>query len=92
MNDIGFTNDNILSYHFVYLQEAETSFLRALESDPSSCSYHANIGVLYHRWKKLKKAEFHYQKALEINPTHKTTLDNLQKLKNVKQKQANSKL
>ncbi|KAJ8734815.1 hypothetical protein PYW08_014065 [Mythimna loreyi] len=67
--------------------EAETHFIKAIKlfNKDVKAIHYANLGVLYHRWKKYSLAEEMYKNALKIDPTFKTALANLvslQKLKN----------
>ncbi|XP_047035892.1 protein O-mannosyl-transferase TMTC4-like isoform X1 [Helicoverpa zea] len=68
-------------------EEAEAYFLRAIELfgfDVKAIHY-ANLGVLYHRWKKYAAAEEMYKNALKVDPSFKTArrnLENLQKYLN----------
>ncbi|KAM3966715.1 LOW QUALITY PROTEIN: protein O-mannosyl-transferase Tmtc4 [Aphomia sociella] len=67
--------------------EAEECFLKAIKlfGGRVQAIHYANLGVLYHRWKKYNLAEEMYKKALTINPTftsaHKN-MKSLQKLQN----------
>ncbi|ELU01234.1 hypothetical protein CAPTEDRAFT_123644 [Capitella teleta] len=56
---------------------SEKHFLLAIQLNPLSASYHANLGVLYHRWGKLRNAETSYRKTLELDPQHKQTKEHL---------------
>nr|CAD7403013.1 unnamed protein product [Timema cristinae] len=62
--------------------EAEKHFSEALSLDPNNSVYYTNLGtnplcVLYHRWKKLDKAETLYKQALSLNPGLQSAKDNL---------------
>ncbi|CAH1643422.1 unnamed protein product [Spodoptera littoralis] len=60
-------------------EDAETHFLKAIklfDKDIKAIHY-ANLGVLYHRWKKYRLAEEMYTKALKIDPSFKTAQKNL---------------
>nr|CAD7604858.1 unnamed protein product [Timema genevievae] len=62
--------------------EAEKHFSEALALDPNNSVYYTNLGtnplcVLYHRWKKLDKAETLYKQALSLNPGLQSAKDNL---------------
>ena len=46
------------------------------------------LGVLYHRWGKLDKAETFYKKGLELEPRSANVQENLQKLVRTKQQLA----
>lgn len=62
-------------------QESESYFIKAIEMSPSNASYYANLGVLYHRWKKYDKAKINYEIALKLNPHLNHTITNLESLK-----------
>ncbi|XP_067669530.1 protein O-mannosyl-transferase TMTC4-like [Haliotis asinina] len=59
-------------------QESEDLFLAGLEIDPHSARFHHNLGVLYHRWGRTAKAESALSRAVELNPSDATYLQNLQ--------------
>lgn len=60
--------------------ESEALFLRAIELKPNSGLFHANLGVLYHRFSKKKEALKHYKIAIELDPQLKSARKNMQKL------------
>ncbi|XP_054708383.1 protein O-mannosyl-transferase TMTC4-like [Uloborus diversus] len=60
--------------------ESEEHFLKAIELHKNNPTYHANLGVLYHRWKKYQLAEECYKRALEIKPDMKSSRQNLRLL------------
>lgn len=60
--------------------ESESLFLRAIQKNPRSGLFHANLGVLYHRSGKRKEALEHYRKAIELDPNLKSAKQNMQKL------------
>ncbi|XP_049887602.1 protein O-mannosyl-transferase TMTC4-like [Pectinophora gossypiella] len=45
--------------------------------------YYANLGVLYHRWRKFLLAEEMYKKALAIDPAFQSARKNLENLKGI---------
>ncbi|XP_077294886.1 transmembrane O-mannosyltransferase targeting cadherins 4 [Arctopsyche grandis] len=61
---------------------AEKHFKEAisLKGDNVPAIYYANFGVLYHRWKKPDRAIEMYQRALSINPTLRSAINNIKKL------------
>lgn len=61
-------------------EESESHFLLATNLDPGNANYWANLGVLYHRWRKYEQAEKSYLHALKLNPTLKSAQDNLNML------------
>ncbi|GIY66092.1 transmembrane and TPR repeat-containing protein 4 [Caerostris extrusa] len=61
-------------------KESEKHFLRAIELNNQNPTYHTNLGVLYHRWKKYHLAENSYKKAIELKPDMKSAGDNLKLL------------
>ncbi|XP_045129547.1 protein O-mannosyl-transferase TMTC4-like isoform X4 [Portunus trituberculatus] len=61
-------------------QESESHFLLATTLDPSNANYWANLGVLYHRWRKYEQAQQSYVHALRLNPTLRSAQDNLSML------------
>ncbi|CAH1782005.1 unnamed protein product [Owenia fusiformis] len=60
--------------------DSEKHFLRAIDLDSGNAQYWSNIGVLYHRWNKLDKAENAYLKALKLDSSLTNTQDNLNML------------
>ncbi|XP_037509607.1 protein O-mannosyl-transferase TMTC4-like [Rhipicephalus sanguineus] len=61
-------------------QRSEQHFLAAIRFSPDNPSYHTNLGVLYHRWKKYDQAEERYRRALKLKPDLKSARDNLNML------------
>ncbi|XP_059622180.1 protein O-mannosyl-transferase TMTC4 [Phlebotomus argentipes] len=61
-------------------QESERLFLQAIKLRPNYAMYYANLGVLYHRWRKRAKAIEFYQKALKVDPNLRSVRENLSKL------------
>ncbi|XP_050432156.1 protein O-mannosyl-transferase TMTC4-like [Adelges cooleyi] len=63
--------------------ESEKHFLTAIQLKNMTNNlkllalYHANLGVLYHRWKKYELAESHYLQALNIDSKMQSPKDNL---------------
>ncbi|VDP04605.1 unnamed protein product [Soboliphyme baturini] len=51
-----------------HYDESESHFLAAINLDRFNAHYFANLGVLYHRWKKYKLAKEMYMKARQLNP------------------------
>lgn len=62
--------------------ESESLFLRAIQLKPTSAVFHANLGVLYHRFNKRDKALESYRNALKLEPNLKSAKQNMQKLLN----------
>ncbi|CAG5017768.1 unnamed protein product [Parnassius apollo] len=62
---------------------AETYFKKAIDLFQNKVQpiHYANLGVLYHRWKKYDLAERMYKRALDINPKFKSAKKNLALLK-----------
>ncbi|KFM66102.1 Transmembrane and TPR repeat-containing protein 4, partial [Stegodyphus mimosarum] len=60
--------------------ESEKHFLTAIQINSSNPTYHTNLGVLYHRWKKYQLAENAYKRALDLKPDMKSAKDNLRLL------------
>ncbi|CAK1599885.1 unnamed protein product [Parnassius mnemosyne] len=62
---------------------AETYFKKAIHLFQHKVQpiHYANLGVLYHRWKKYDLAEQMYKRALEIDPEFKSAKKNLALLK-----------
>ncbi|XP_046569600.1 protein O-mannosyl-transferase TMTC4-like [Haliotis rubra] len=58
-------------------QESEDLFLAGLQIDPHSAKFHHNLGVLYHRWGNTDQAEVSFTRAVELEPTDATYLQNL---------------
>ncbi|KAK4313661.1 hypothetical protein Pmani_015008 [Petrolisthes manimaculis] len=61
-------------------QESESHFLLATNLDPTNANYWANLGVLYHRWRKYDRAQQAYVRALSLNPGLRSAQDNLSML------------
>lgn len=61
-------------------QESESHFLMATNLDPTNANYWANLGVLYHRWRKYERAQQSYVHALRLNPSLRSAQDNLSML------------
>lgn len=64
--------------------ESESLFLRAIQLKPESALFHANLGVLYHRFNKREQALESYKNALSLEPNLKSAKQNMQKLLNSK--------
>ncbi|XP_058450462.1 protein O-mannosyl-transferase TMTC4 [Malaya genurostris] len=60
--------------------QAERIYSDLILSYPREEKYHQNMGVLYHRWGKLKQAERLYREALKLNPGSEMARTNLAKL------------
>ncbi|XP_068628548.1 protein O-mannosyl-transferase TMTC4-like [Battus philenor] len=60
-------------------QEAEMYFKKAIElfKEKVQAIHYANLGVLYHRWKKYDLAIQMYEQALVIDPLFKSAIKNL---------------
>ena len=62
-------------------EEAEQNYLATLSLAPRpKAGYHANLGVLYHRWGKLQEAVSSYQAALALDPGLASARKNLARL------------
>lgn len=70
--------------------EAEKHFLVAIDADKLNGNYWGNLGVLYHRWKRVDDAHRAYRRALELNPTLEQTQQNLAKLIKLKKESEDS--
>jgi Flp pilus assembly protein TadD len=55
-------------------------YLEAISRDSEKSLYFSNLGVLYHRWKKLDQAAAAYQQALRIEPRLQSARTNLDRL------------
>lgn len=66
-------------------EDGEKNMLKAISLNPSS-KYYGNLGILYHRWKKYKKAENAYQKCLQLDPNNTEMRKNYQMLVNLMKK------
>ena len=55
-------------------------------STEAKALYWGNLGVLYHRWDKLDKAEAAYKAALQIDSNLASARVNLNKVRNKKRK------
>lgn len=65
--------------------EAEAVFLMLIEKRPGDAVYYANLGVLYHHWKRYDQAAFYYDKALTLNPALDRIQEALDKVKRLNQ-------
>ncbi|KAL0850131.1 hypothetical protein ABMA28_012010 [Loxostege sticticalis] len=68
--------------------EAEQYFLKAIKLFGARVQaiHYANLGVLYHRWKRYDLAEAMYQNALRIDNKFKSAINNLKSIQKVKRK------
>lgn len=64
--------------------ESERLFLTAIQLKPNSALFHANLGVLYHRFNKREQAMDSYRNALNLEPNLKSAKQNMHKLLNSK--------
>lgn len=69
--------------------EAEKIYSELIAQHPAEEKYLQNMGVLYHRWRKLDQAERMYREALKINPRSEMARNNLSKLLSSRQKRSN---
>ncbi|KAL1398051.1 hypothetical protein pipiens_009269 [Culex pipiens pipiens] len=60
--------------------DAEQIYAQLVHAHPGVEKYLQNMGVLYHRWGKLDKAERLYRQALALNPNSDMAKNNLAKL------------
>jgi protein O-mannosyl-transferase len=60
--------------------ESERLFRRIIDKRPDYPLYHANLGVLYHRWRKPEMAKQFYASALKLDPKMASARENLNKL------------
>ena len=60
------------------IQEAESSFKKAIKLDPDHINPHFNLGVLYHQQDRIEEAISETKRALEIKPDHRESQENLQ--------------
>ena len=58
-------------------QDQDHLWLAAERTSPSSQQNHNNLGDLYSRRGDLKQAEWHFKKAIEINPSYADAMHNL---------------
>ncbi|XP_071991603.1 protein O-mannosyl-transferase TMTC4 [Engystomops pustulosus] len=79
-HSIIFSLANVLGKAEKY-KESEGLFLRAIETNPSSASYHGNLAVLYHRWGRLELAKKYYEISMKLDPTASGTKENYNMLK-----------
>lgn len=61
--------------------ESERIFKEIIELRPNYALYHANLGVLYHRWNRIEEARKYYRQALKLDPHLKSAQENLMKIK-----------
>lgn len=79
-------NPNLLAARAIALAkmgnfpEAEQIYSDLIVRHPGEEKYLQNMGVLYHRWRKLDQAERMYRQALKINPHSEMARNNLSKL------------
>ncbi|KAE8625877.1 hypothetical protein XENTR_v10006425 [Xenopus tropicalis] len=79
-HSITFSLANVLGKAQKY-KESESLFLKAIEANPSSASYHNNLAVLYHRWGNLDLAKKHYEISMKLDPSAPGTKENYGLLK-----------
>ncbi|XP_068124093.1 protein O-mannosyl-transferase TMTC4 isoform X2 [Hyperolius riggenbachi] len=79
-HSITFSLANVLGKAEKY-KESEGLFLRAIDANPSSASYHGNLAVLYHRWGHLDLAKKHYEISMKLDPSAQGTRENYNLLK-----------
>jgi protein O-mannosyl-transferase len=60
--------------------ESEKLFRQIIELKPDYALYHANLGVLYHRWNRKALAMEYYTSALKLDPGLLSAKENLMKL------------
>lgn len=60
--------------------ESERIFKDIIKLRPTFALYHANLGVLYHRWNKTSEAIKSYREALRLDPSMASAHENLIKL------------
>lgn len=71
---------NALGYYYLKsekYEEAETSFLKAIEMDNAYAIPHNNLGILYLRQRKAEKAEKEFRQALKLNSRYTKAQYNL---------------
>ena len=71
---------NALGYYHLKAEnyeEAETSFLKAIEIDNSYATPHNNLGILYLRQRRPEQAEKEFRQALELNSRYTKAQYNL---------------
>jgi tetratricopeptide (TPR) repeat protein len=71
---------NALGYYYLKAEnyeEAETSFLKAIEIDNSYATPHNNLGILYLRQRRPEQAEKEFRQALELNSRYTKAQYNL---------------
>ncbi|XP_077339086.1 protein O-mannosyl-transferase TMTC4 isoform X3 [Lithobates pipiens] len=79
-HSITFSLANVLGKAEKY-KESESLFLRAIDANPSSASYHGNLAVLYHRWGHLDLAKKYYEISMKLDPSAQGTRENYNLLK-----------
>ncbi|XP_073520308.1 protein O-mannosyl-transferase TMTC4 isoform X1 [Phyllobates terribilis] len=89
-HSITFSLANVLGKAQKY-KESEGLFLRAIEANPSSASYHGNLAVLYHRWGRLDLAKKYYEISMKLDPSASGTKENYNLLKRKLEQQANKR-
>ncbi|HWB20976.1 MAG TPA: tetratricopeptide repeat protein [Phycisphaerales bacterium] len=52
------------------LQDAQTSFNKAVEKDPKNAEAHYYAGIVYQRWSDDEQAYSNYKQALELDPNN----------------------
>ncbi|MBN2096048.1 hypothetical protein JW752_01475 [Candidatus Peregrinibacteria bacterium] len=60
---------------------ARNTYLKLLKISPRSADYHAAYGQILLKLEKIKKAEWHFNYALKLNPGHELARLELEKLK-----------
>ncbi|KAK2705210.1 hypothetical protein QYM36_017305 [Artemia franciscana] len=71
-------------------QESEDHFLEAIRLMPDNPVYYANLGVLYHRWKKYEKALLYYRLALQLDPEFRSAKENVRMVEKVIMQERNT--
>ncbi|XP_053311295.1 protein O-mannosyl-transferase TMTC4 [Spea bombifrons] len=79
-HSIIFSLANVLGKAEKY-KESEGLFLKAIEANPTSASYHGNLAVLYHRWGNLEQAKKYYETSMKLDPSAPGTKENYNLLK-----------
>ncbi|KAM9319222.1 protein O-mannosyl-transferase TMTC4 [Gastrophryne carolinensis] len=79
-HSIIFSLANVLGKAEKY-KESEGMFLKAIQANTSSASYHGNLAVLYHRWGHLDLAKKYYEISMKLDPAAQGTKENYNLLK-----------
>lgn len=77
--DLLFTRASVLG-KLNQFEESEALFKQIIQQNPQQANYYSNLGVLYHRWKRYRRARENYAKALTIDPNLSSVRNHLRQI------------